>query len=166
MNLRATRIFVNGNIVTLDPARPRADAVAVDVDSGRIVAVGSVDDVRVVNGLPECIDLQGQTLLPGFNDCHMHVLPFGLQLEQVDLGPSNVSTIPDVVDRLKAQAPRTSTDGWIRGRGYNHDLLIEQRHPTRLDLDRVSERNPVLISHASGHVVSCNSAALRSCRSR
>jgi hypothetical protein len=59
------------------------------------------------------------------------------------------------------QASGASSGRWVRGRGYNHDFLAERRHPTRHDLDSVSDNRPVLISHASGHVVSCNSVALR-----
>ncbi len=137
-----------------------ADTVA--VAAGRIVAVGTEADLRVLAGPATQISpLGGRTLVPGFHDAHCHVLGFGLTLAAVPL--TGVPTIPELVQRLQTRAgeqaagPKT----WIRGRGYNQNMMDEKRHPTRRDLDQVGGGQPfVLITHASGHAVSVNSRVL------
>ena len=137
-----------------------ADAVA--VAAGRIVAVGLESDLRAMTGpQTQIIPLGGQALVPGFHDAHCHVLGFGLTLAAVTL--TGVPTISELVQRLQARADEISVGPatWIRGRGYNQNIMDEKRHPTRFDLDAVGGGRPyVLITHASGHAVSVNSRVL------
>ncbi len=137
-----------------------ADTVA--VASGRIVAVGHEADLRALAGPnTQTIPLGGRTLVPGFHDAHCHVLGFGLTLAAVTL--TGVPTIPELVQRLQTRADEQNADGdtWIRGRGYNQNIMDEKRHPTRRDLDAVGGGQPfVLITHASGHAVSVSSRIL------
>ena len=137
-----------------------ADTVA--VAAGRILAVGLEADLRALAG-PEtqAVPLGGRTLVPGFHDAHCHVLGFGLTLAAVSL--TGVPTIPELVRRLQARAgeQKAGPETWIRGRGYNQNVMDEKRHPTRFDLDQVGGGAPyVLITHASGHAVSVNSRVL------
>ncbi|MGI4787608.1 MAG: amidohydrolase [Janthinobacterium lividum] len=141
-------------------ARQPADTVA--VAAGRVVAVGLSGDILPLAG-PATVthSLSGRTLLPGFHDAHCHVLGFGLTLAAVTL--TNVPTIPELVQRLQERAIEVNAglDTWIRGRGYNQNILAEGRHPTRLDLDTIGGGKPfVLITHASGHAVSVSSRVL------
>ncbi len=132
-----------------------ADAVA--VGAGRILAVGSVSDLEALAGpQTQTVDLNGATLLPGFHDAHCHVLGHGLTLAQAAL--TGAGSIPELVQRLHSHAD-LNPDGWVRGRGYNQNVMTEGRHPTRHDLDIFGPR-PVLITHASGHAASVNTAAL------
>jgi predicted amidohydrolase YtcJ len=152
--------YTNGNIITMNPAQPRADAMA--VRDGRILVIGSRSTVEAaIEDAATLEDLDGKTVVPGFNDCHMHVLPYGMQLGQVDLTPSAVESIADLCRVLAQSAAITRSGDWVRGRGYNHDLLAEKRHPTRSDLDQASLVHPVVVSHTSGHVLSCNGRALQ-----
>jgi predicted amidohydrolase YtcJ len=76
--------FVNGAIVTMDAARRRASAVA--VDAGRIVAVGGSAEVRSMIGpATVVVDLGGRMLIPGFQDAHVHPVGGGLDMLQCDL---------------------------------------------------------------------------------
>ncbi len=133
-----------------------ADAVA--VGAGRVIAVGLLRDLQALAGpQTQTINLNGATLLPGFHDAHCHVLGHGLTQAQAAL--SGAADIPELVHRLQVYAD-INPNGWVRGRGYNQNTLAEGRHPTRQDLDALGPR-PVLITHASGHSVSVNTAALR-----
>ncbi len=137
-----------------------ADSVA--VANGRIVAVGSEADLLAMTG-PNTRrqPLGGQTLVPGFHDAHCHVLGFGLTLAAVTL--TGVPNIPELVQRLQARADSLNAgpEAWVRGRGYNQNIMAEGRHPARQDLDAVGGGQPyVLITHASGHAVSVNSRVL------
>ena len=137
-----------------------ADTVA--VAAGRIVAVGLEADLRALAGsATQIAPLGGRALVPGFHDAHCHVLGFGLTLAAVTL--TGVPTIPELVQRLQVRADEQAAEPetWIRGRGYNQNIMDEKRHPTRVDLDQVAGGVPyVLITHTSGHAVSVNSRVL------
>ena len=141
-------------------ANPAADAVA--VSAGRIAAVGRESDLRAMAGPATRIrSLSGQALVPGFHDSHCHVLGFGLTLAAVTL--TGVPTLGELIQRLQARADeqKAGAETWVRGRGYNQNIMAEGRHPTRQDLDAVGGGQPyVLVTHASGHAVSVNSRAL------
>lgn len=152
-------IFANASILTMNPERPRADSLA--VRGGRIVAVGTRPEVT--HGLRppvQEIDLAGKTVIPGINDCHMHILPYGLQMEQLDVGPTQCLNMAELCRRVTERAATPGFGSWVRGRGYNHDLLLERHHPTRDDLDRATDMVPVALTHTSGHVLTCNTRAL------
>src|SRR6266566_9938027 len=70
-----TMLYLNGTIYTMDAGQPVAQAIAIDSTSGRILAVGTDDEVRRVGGrFTEVYDLGGKTVLPGFIDAHIHLL--------------------------------------------------------------------------------------------
>ncbi|MDQ3439984.1 MAG: amidohydrolase [Planctomycetota bacterium] len=154
--LHADLLVTGGNLITLDPARPRASAMA--VRDGRIVAVGDEGDVLpLVGASTRTLKLAGRTVTPGFCDSHLHLWWYGAQLlRQADLVGS--ASIDDVLSRLSNIA-HTHT-GWIQGHGFDQDKLAEQRFPTRGDLDRVSRDRPIIVSRICGHATVVNSAAL------
>ena len=154
--LTADLILTNGNLITLDPRKPRASATA--VRDGRIVLVGDDQAVTTLaSPATRRIDLAGKTVTPGFIDSHIHLLWYGTQLlRQADLVGS--ASIDDVLSRLSALAAKT--DGWIQGHGFDQDKMVERRFPTRADLDKVSRDRPIIISRICGHAVVVNSAAI------
>lgn len=155
--LPAHQLFRRGHLLTVDRARPRAEALA--VRDGKIVAVGTDDELAgLVGSGTQVIDLGGCTLVPGFHDAHCHILLFGLSLVEVNVRAAK--TMAEVVAAVAAQVRRTTPGGWIRGGGYNENKLAEQRHPTCADLDPVSPDHPVFLSHISGHMAVANSRAL------
>ena len=159
-------IYHNGTVITIDDARPLAEAVA--VRSGRIVAVGSDAEVMAGAGAAtRVVDLQGKTMLPGFVDSHGHAYLIGLQSMTANLLPppdGAGSDIPALQGLLAEWADRNAKliekVGWIVGFGYDDSQLAEKRHPTRQELDAVSTDYPVVIIHQSGHLGAANSKAL------
>jgi len=144
-------------ILTMDPARPRAEAVA--VDGNRIVAVGDLGATR--RGLPPDaveIDAGDRTLVPGFVDAHDHYLATAESFAGVEV--RDISSIRELQARVDAFAERTPPGRWIRGHGLEWSALEEGRPPTRGDLDEVTRTHPVLIEHVSGHAVLVSSLAL------
>src|SRR5579859_5292317 len=96
-------ILLNARVLTMDPSRPRAQAVA--IGGGRIMAVGSNVDLRgLVSSGVAVRDLAGQTLLPGFYDSHNHMLLTGLNLAAVDL-----SIATSVADVMRAMGERAAS---------------------------------------------------------
>jgi predicted amidohydrolase YtcJ len=157
-----TSVFVNGDIITVNPAQPSAEAVA--VRNGKILAVGARHVVEAAAGNNiELRDLQGHTLLPGFIDAHGHFSGTGQIQMTANIASPPVGPVQDIaglLEALKAHAEKMPGAGAIMGVGYDDSLLAEGRHPTREELDEVSTSMPVVISHVSGHLMSCNSLCL------
>jgi predicted amidohydrolase YtcJ len=153
------RLYTNGTFYPIDPRLPKTvDTLLVD-DSGHIAFVGRRADVNVPINTPT-VDLGGATVLPGFNDAHIHIWKLGLLLTlQIDVRRAGAVTIPLMVDALKDHAARRP-DGWILGRGYDEATLAEGRHPTRADLDAVSLERPLAVTRICGHMMVLNSKAL------
>jgi len=151
-------VFVNGDLLTQDPARPRAEALA--VEDGRIVAVGSRGDVEpAVRPGTRIVDLGGRTLVPGFNDAHAHAWKLGQLLTGV-LDVRGVDSLAALQASLRAFAARRPPGVWLQARGYNEALMQERRHPTRADLDAAVADRPVFLTRVCGHAAVANSRAL------
>jgi predicted amidohydrolase YtcJ len=153
--------FKNGTVLTMDTQHPVAEAVAVGRD-GRILAVGSAVDVsNLADAQTRQIDLRGRTLLPGFFDCHMHVLWLGINLGHVNLASPPVTDKEDIIRLLRERLEAMPDLPCVQGNRYDQNKLPDGQHLTRYDLDRVSAELPVRIAHTSGHAAVVNSSALQ-----
>lgn len=154
------RILTNGNIITLDPTQPRVSAVAIWRDS--IVASGSDDDIRLLAGSGTRHDnLNGQTVIPGLTDAHLHWEMTARALHQV-----NVFEVPSketALARVAEFAQRVPAGDWLTGHGWFQDLWPDKAFPSASDLDRVAPLHPVYLRAKSGHAAWVNTAALRLC---
>ncbi len=144
-------LLVNARVLTMDPARPRAAAVA--VAGGRIVGV--YDGAPGVSAA-EVIDLKGAALIPGFHDAHNHMIGFGLSLTEVDL---RVDSLDELYARIAGRAAATPAGEWVIGAGY--DQTRTGGHPHRDALDKVAPDHRVWLKHTSGHMCAVNSLVLR-----
>ena len=159
----ADELYSNGTVVSMNAQGSNFEAVG--VRAGRIVAVGTKESVAwsLQPGFKQ-YDLGGRTLLPGFYAAHDHFPEAGENaLYQVDLNSPPIGAIRDMdqlIAALKRKAGVTPEGAWVVGWGYDDTLLAESRHPTRDDLDGVSTRHPIWISHVSGHLGVANSKAL------
>jgi predicted amidohydrolase YtcJ len=159
----ADLVLRNGVIVTMDAARPRAQALAARGDS--IVAVGSWHDVEsYVGPRTEVIDLQGRLAIPGFIEAHGHFAGIGRVRLGLDLAAAR--SWEEIV-AMVAEAARQAPPGeWILGRGWHQEKwahppsLSVEGFPTHEALSRVSPANPVLLTHASGHASFANAKAM------
>ena len=159
-------VYSGGDILTMAGAEPAyADALA--VRDGKILAIGTRAEVAKAAGAGAAqVDLAGRTLLPGFIDGHSHLLNYADSLVQANLNPppiGGVTKIADIIEavrKLKADMKAGPGDVLI-GQGYDQDMLAERRHPTAADLDAVFPDNPVILVHASGHMLVANSLAFK-----
>lgn len=160
--MAAAVILYNGSVLTMDPSLPAAQAVAIGHD-GRIAAVGSLDELERHSGpTTNHINLDGKTVVPGFNDCHMHILPYGLDLARADLSPqAGIRDVPSLVRALQKWAEANPNAEWVVGSRYDQNTFPNAAHPTRQDLDRAFPDRPVYIRQTSGHAASSNSVALK-----
>ena len=152
-------IFINGRINTLDNAGTTCTAVG--ANNGFITALGSDTDVRSQAGpRTEVVDLQGAAMFPGFMESHNHLPMYGYLTDGIDLAPSNVGKIDDILNLVKKETLEVPSGTWIKGSRYTEYFLAENRHPTRSDLDQVSPDHPVILFHTSLHACVLNSLAL------
>lgn len=156
-NMKASLVYINGEIITVDDVFSVHEAVAV-VDN-KIVAVGTNEEIKTWIGVEtNVIDLGGNSLLPGFIDAHLHLLNFGLTKVSTNLKPCK--SIDEVLELLKAKAELTPEGGWVRGWAYNDNNVAKNRMPNRKELDSVSTVHPIYIQRSCGHVIAANSKAL------
>jgi predicted amidohydrolase YtcJ len=153
----ADLVFLGGSVWTGDPANPSATAVA--VKGGRIVAVGSDDDVAsFVGSATRVVALDGRTLLPGFIDAHTHFLDGGFKLAGVDL--RNADTPEEFARRIGDFARTVPPGTWITGGDWDHEMWGGEL-PRREWVDALTPEHPVFVNRLDGHMALANSAALR-----
>ena len=163
----ADLLITNGNVITVDPLFSTTRAVA--IKDGKIVAVGSDEDIRKLAGKKtRIIDLQGATVLPGINDTHCHMSDWALTRPPFKLETRypTVKSIVDIVKMIQNYAKNAKAGDWIQGEGWDEGYLKEckanpGRKPCKEDLDRVAPDNPVYLVEYSGHRSWCNSLALK-----
>lgn len=152
-------ILENAEVLTMDPQAPVGWYVAISGD--RITSVGPSEGLRdVPTAGAKRVDCQGMTLVPGFNDAHIHLLAYASSLLQVDCRPSKVGSISDIEEAIRQRASSTPAGQCIRAFGYDEFYLKEGRHPNRNDLDGATRSHPVRLDHRTGHASVLNSAAL------
>jgi hypothetical protein len=148
--------FVNGPVYTVDAVRSWARAVA--VKGGRILAVGSDDDVREhIGPHTEVVDLAGRMLLPGFQDAHSH--PPGSGLEMLRSNLSELYTLEDYRRVIVEYAADNPDAPWIKGGGWYMDVFPGGT-PTKEALDALVPDRPAFLTNRDGHGAWVNSRAL------
>jgi len=159
----ADLLLVNGSILTLDPAQPRAEALA--IRDGRVLAVGDGESLSALRGpRSQVLDLRGGFALPAFTDSHCHLIAYGLAMEEVDCSPEAAPTLETLKARIRDAARERQGTEWVQARAYDDTRLSPPRHPTRWDLDEAAPEVPVILRRRCGHVAVVNSLALRMAR--
>jgi len=160
----ATLAIVNARVVTVDSAKPDAEAVA--MAGNRILVVGTNAEVqRLVGAATKVIDANGRLVIPGFIEGHGHLLGLGDTKRQLDL--TTARTWDEIVARVAAAAKSAPRGGWIIGHGWHQEKWdrapspMVEGNPVHASLSAASPNNPVLLEHASGHASFVNAAALR-----
>jgi len=154
----ADLVVANARVLTLDPARPHAEAIA--VRAGRILAVGAWAELRALVGLAtEVVDAAGGVAVPAFHDAHLHLLRYARAQTRLDC--RGARSLAELQEALAAHARELPPGAWVRAGGYDEARLREGRHPDRHDLDAAVPDRPVRLQHRSLHLDVLNSAALR-----
>lgn len=151
---RADLVLYNGKVLTLAPDAAPQSVVVVTGD--KIVAVGG-DDLRRRYRADRTIDLAGRTLIPGFNDTHLHPQP----VAPSDIDSGAARSVGEIQAMLRKKAQELGPGKWITGCCWQESNLAENRNLTRADLDAAVPDNPVLLVRNGGHSSVSNSLALR-----
>ncbi len=156
----STMLYLNGNIYTMDVTQPRAQAMAIDSASGRILAVGTNSEVRRFGGLhTELVDLRGKTVLPGFIDAHIHLLDTAYRAYHIDA--ADCTGEDEVVALVRERIALTPPGRWILGGHWDRNLWSDSHFPTKASLDAVAPEHPVVLWSKDGHLLWVNSLALQ-----
>lgn len=135
---------------------------AVGIKDNKIVLVGSNEEaLGLKDENTQVVDLGGKTVVPGFNDSHMHLLSYGYSLTMAYL--NDTTSLQEVLERTREfiKDKNVPEGKWVRGRGWNQDYFQdENRFPTRYDLDKISMDHPICLTRTCGHVLVVNSKGL------
>ena len=160
----ADLVILGGNVVTMDTARPQAEAIA--IKDGRILAVGGNDTIKTYLGdQTKFLRLKGEFVMPGFIEGHAHFV--GLGESQMMLKLSDAGTWDDIVDQVASAAEAVPAGEWIIGRGWHQSKWSStpepnvDGYPTVESLSARTPNHPVLLTHASGHMSLANDYAMR-----
>lgn len=155
----AELVLTNGNVITMNPAQPSAEAIA--VSGGKIVAVGKAQEIeKLVGPKTQKIDLGGKTVTPGFIDVHMHLLAAG-QVEGV-LDFRLTSEKSEILQMVTQEVTKLGTglDKAVMGFGWDQNKWASSQLPTAQELDAISMINPMILMRVCGHMMWVNSVVL------
>ena len=158
--MSSKELFFGGPIITLNDANPSVEAVG--IENEKIVAVGTLEEVKNILGKNYKIhELNGNTLLPGFIDCHLHPISFLFFLLNPDL--SQIKSLKELKQLLKEASKDKPKDQLVLGLSLKEEEFLnpeERVLPTKWDLDEACPENPVFILRYDGHSGVANSKAL------
>jgi predicted amidohydrolase YtcJ len=156
INQRVDLVVHHAQIYTVNENFAVAEAMA--VQDGKIVAVGTNDDILKNYQADSVVDAKGAAVYPGFVDAHAHFLGYGQSLYAVDLMFAN--SWEEVLDRVKAFVATHPGNGWIRGRGWDQNRFPGKAFPTNAELNALFPDRPVLLERVDGHASIANEKAL------
>lgn len=154
----ADLIVTNARIYTVDPSRPFVEAMA--IANGRVVFTGPAQAAMTYRApSTRVLDAEGQTIIPGMIDAHVHLLGLGTALRTVDL--VGTTSYDQIVQRVAARAKDVPAGTWITGRGWDQNDWGDTRFPSHEALSRAVPNHPVYLTRIDGHAALVNAAAMK-----
>lgn len=154
--MRVEKIVKNGTIYSMDTEGESYAAMAINGE--RIVRTYKKGE-EITEQADEVIDLEGKAVLPGFIDCHMHLLSYTQSLQSVSL--RGCTSWQECKERLMERARNTPKGEWVRGAAFNHEDWDVPVLPDRHELDAISTEHPIMIGRYCMHVSVVNTMALK-----
>ncbi|MGB2768903.1 MAG: amidohydrolase [Candidatus Zixiibacteriota bacterium] len=151
-------MLLNGNVYTMDPRLPKAEAVA--IKGSKIITVGKNSEAENLGRKNfRVIDLEGKTVLPGLTDCHTHFLSFAHSLKRVNL--HGVSSLDEILSTIEASAAKLKDDEWLVGGGWDKNIVGDEFLFTKEILDKVCPEHPAALQSKDHHMLWVNSTTLK-----
>jgi hypothetical protein len=154
--MKASLLFVNGIVHTVNDKHPLAEAVAISDD--RIAGVGTTEEILRKFRSDHVVDLGGKPVYPGFIDSHAHLEGLGVFLLNLDL--HGTSSVAEIQQRVRERVLKARPGVWIRGRGWDQNRWTLREFPGHASLDSVSGEFPVYLNRVDGHAVWVNRKVL------
>ena len=152
------QVLTAARVHTSDPQQPVAEALAWDQD-GRVLAVGSTQEMLARYPQAQHIDAAGKSVVPGLIDAHGHLMGLGYALMRADLVGARDKA--EVIARLREYEKQLAADAWLLGSGWDQNDWPGKTFPTAADLDAAFPDRPVWLDRVDGHAGWANTAALR-----
>lgn len=153
----ADLIIRNARVLTMDAASPRAEAVA--VAGNRILAVGSNDEIAALAGpAARVIDARGATVMPGFNEAHMHIFPGSVSLRQLNL--HGVQGLEQLKAAIRGYAAANPDEPLLMGFSADYSIIGLDEPCTRHHLDEAIADRPFMMFAPDHHTAWANTIAL------
>lgn len=151
----ADLIIHNGIVYTVDSSFATAQAFA--IKDGKILAVGTNDDIFGKYSAKEQVDAMGNAVYPGLIDAHAHFVGYGRSLFAVDL--FSCMSFEEVVGRVQKFATEHPDEAWIIGRGWDQNKFPGKAYPTNDTLNKLFPERPVMLERVDGHAAIVNQKA-------
>ncbi|MDP3313148.1 amidohydrolase [Lutibacter sp.] len=148
-------LVINAKVYTVNDQFDITDAFA--IKNGKIIAVGTSEEMQSAYKSSHVIDAEGKTILPGFIDAHCHFFGLGLQQQKVDL--SGTTSFDEVIQRI-VDFQKEKNVPYITGRGWDQNDWEVKEFPTKEKLDKLFPNTPIAVSRIDGHALLVNQAAI------
>jgi predicted amidohydrolase YtcJ len=152
---KVSLIVHHANIYTVDKDFSIQQAMA--INDGKIIAVGSNDDILKTYESDEIKDLGGESVYPGFIDAHCHFTGYATDLWKCDL--TGTKSFQEIIEKLNAYANESKTQ-WLYGRGWDQNDWAVKEFPSKQQLDELFPDQPVFLKRVDGHAALINQKAL------
>ncbi|WP_207632936.1 amidohydrolase [Foetidibacter luteolus] len=154
-------LIYNANILSFHSGFQKGQGDALLTEGNRIKAIGRYEELKqLAASTAEVIDAEGKTLMPGFNDTHIHIWKVG-NLETYMLDVRGVASMDDMLEMLGEYNEKYPEAVWITARGFNEALWKSGKLPTAQDIDRVISHKPVYIIRTCAHIAVANTKAMQ-----
>jgi predicted amidohydrolase YtcJ len=156
INQRVDLIVHNAQIYTVNSNFAVAEAMA--IQDGKIVAIGTDDDILKEYQADSVVNAKGMPVYPGFIDAHAHFMGYGQALYSVDL--MFVNSWEEALQRIQDFATKHPGNTWITGRGWDQNRFPGKSFPTNAELNVLFPNRPVILQRVDGHASIANQTAL------
>lgn len=159
----STLLIHNANLLSFHDGFVKGKNDAIAINENKIAAMGKFEELQpLIHPNTEIIDAHGKTLMPGFNDTHIHIWKVGnLKIFMLDVRAAK--SLDEMLSMLEAYLHKYPDVSWVTARGFNEAAWATGRMPTKDDLDRVIKDKPVYVIRTCAHIAVANSKALELC---
>jgi predicted amidohydrolase YtcJ len=149
-------LVYNAKVYTVNEGFDTVQAFA--VADGKIIALGTDEEIKKNYSAKEELDAQGKPVYPGFIDAHAHFYGYGESLQTASL--RGTQSWEEVCERLTEFA-KSHPDGWLIGEGWDQNDWNSKAFPDKTELDKLFPNRPVLLRRIDGHAAIVNQQALQ-----
>jgi hypothetical protein len=153
-------LISNANILPFHNA-VKAGADTLCIEDNQFKAIGRWEELQsLADNQTTIINAAGKTIMPGFNDTHIHIWKVG-QLMTYMLDLRGISSKSEMLEVLLDYAKKNPDNIWLTARGFNEAHWSDKSLPTKTDLDKLGIDRPVYVIRTCAHIAVCNSLALQ-----